>query len=144
MPKVDSDSKPLISIIVPVYKTEKYLDACIKSLVDQTYQNIEIILVDDGSPDQCPKICDWWKGKDSRIVVIHDQNHGVSHARNLGLSKATGKYIAFCDSDDFYTNNHISEMLKLAIEYSADIAICGYCSLTGDEVVRSNLSNFNG
>ena len=144
MPNIDSNDKPLVSIIVPVYKTEQYLNACIESLVNQTYQNIEIILVDDGSPDRCPKICDSWKKRDCRIVVIHSQNCGVSHARNLGLSKATGKYIAFCDSDDYYTSDHISKMLELATIYLADIVICGYYILVGDKVTCSDVSDSSG
>lgn len=91
----------LISVIVPVYRVEDYLDRCIKSIVNQTYQNLEIILVDDGSPDQCPKICDMWSRKDSRIWVIHKENGGVSSARNAGLRIATGDWISFVDSDDW-------------------------------------------
>ena len=90
----------LISIIVPVYKVEKYLDECVQSLVDQTYKNLEIILVDDGSPDRCPQMCDDWARKDSRIRVIHKPNGGLSSARNAGLDAAKGDYIGFVDSDD--------------------------------------------
>ena len=93
--------KPLVSIIVPVYKVEKYLDRCVESLVNQTYKNIEIILVDDGSPDNCPEMCDAWAQKDSRIVVIHKENGGVSSARNKGLESARGEWIWFVDSDDY-------------------------------------------
>lgn len=93
--------KPLVSIIVPVYKVEKYLDRCVESLVNQTYKNIEIILVDDGSPDNCPEMCDAWAHKDSRIVVIHKENGGVSSARNKGLESARGEWIWFVDSDDY-------------------------------------------
>jgi len=90
----------LVSIIVPVYKTEKYLDACVSSLVNQTYKNIEIILVDDGSPDNCYAICDKWEALDGRIKVIHKPNEGVSIARNAGIQKAIGKWLLFIDSDD--------------------------------------------
>lgn len=93
----------LISIIVPVYKVEKYLDRCLNSLVKQAYQNLEIILVDDGSPDNCPKMCDNWSKKDNRIKVIHKENGGVSSARNTGIECATGDYITFLDSDDYYS-----------------------------------------
>lgn len=90
----------LISIIIPVYKTEAYLDACIRSIVNQTYPNLQIILVDDGSPDGCGTICDAWATKDPRIQVIHQENRGVSAARNAGLDAATGDMISFVDSDD--------------------------------------------
>ena len=89
-----------ISVIIPVYKVEKYLNRCIESVVAQTYENIEIIIVDDGSPDKCPQICDEWKNKDSRIQVIHKKNGGLSSARNAGIHMATGEYILFVDSDD--------------------------------------------
>ena len=92
--------QPLISVIVPVYKTEKYLDRCIQSIVDQTYKNLEIILVDDGSPDNCPAMCDAWAAKDGRVQVIHKENGGVSTARNAGISIARGAFFAFVDSDD--------------------------------------------
>lgn len=92
--------KDLISIIVPVYKVEKYLRRCIQSIICQTYSNIEIILVDDGSPDRCPEICDEYASKDERIKVIHQENKGVSAARNAGLDAAKGEYVAFVDSDD--------------------------------------------
>lgn len=91
----------MISVIVPVYKVEKYLDECVASIVAQTHQNLEIILVDDGSPDQCPVMCERWAEKDSRIRVIHTENSGVSSARNIGLASAKGAYIAFADSDDW-------------------------------------------
>lgn len=90
----------LISIIVPVYKVEEYLDECVQSLVNQTYKNLEIILVDDGSPDRCPQMCDEWARKDPRISVIHKSNGGLSSARNAGLDAAKGDYIGFVDSDD--------------------------------------------
>ena len=116
----------LISVIVPVYKIEPYLDQCIESIVNQTYRNLEIILIDDGSPDRCPEICDSWAGKDSRICVIHQKNSGVSIARNAGIEKATGSYIAFVDSDDFLEPEYI-EYLYLALrETGAGLSECGY------------------
>ena len=90
-----------ISVIVPIYKVEAYLDKCVQSIVDQTYTNLEIILVDDGSPDRCGQMCDAWAAKDSRIRVVHKENGGLSDARNAGLEIATGTYIAFVDSDDW-------------------------------------------
>ena len=92
-----------ISIIIPVYNVEKYLDECINSIVFQEYRNLEIVLVDDGSPDKSPQICDEWAQKDSRIKVIHKENGGVSSARNIGLQHASGDYITMLDSDDWIT-----------------------------------------
>ena len=91
----------LISVIVPVYNVEKYLDKCIESIVNQTYTALEIILIDDGSSDNCPEICDRWTEKDNRIKVIHKVNGGLSDARNCGMAAATGKYITFVDCDDY-------------------------------------------
>ena len=114
-----------VSLIVPIYKAEKTIVRCVKSILNQTYKNIELILVDDGSPDNSGYICDQYK-LDSRVIVIHDKNHGVSHARNNGLQKATGDYITFCDSDDYYSSNHIEKMLKVALDKNSDITISGY------------------
>ena len=116
----------MISIIIPIYKVEKYLPRCIESLLAQTYKNLEIILIDDGSPDGCPQICDNYAQRDSRIIVIHQKNTGVSAARNAGLKIAKGEYIGFCDADDFVRPT-MYEKLKKFIEYNeADLAICGY------------------
>ena len=103
---------PEISIIVPVYKVEGYLKKCIESICNQTIKNIEIILVDDGSPDQCGEICDYYSKRDSRIKVIHKENGGLSDARNAGLEIAIGKYIGFVDSDDFVS----SDMFELLFD----------------------------
>ena len=92
--------KPLISVIVPVYKVEPYINRCVESIVNQSYKNLEIILVDDGSPDNCPKMCDEWAEKDNRIKVIHKQNGGVSSARNEGIANSNGEYISFVDGDE--------------------------------------------
>lgn len=92
---------PKVSIIVPVYKVEQYLDSCVHSLLNQTLKDIEIILVDDGSPDKCPIICDLYAQKDTRVKVIHKTNEGLGMARNSGIEFATGEYITFCDSDDY-------------------------------------------
>lgn len=118
--------QPLISVIVPVYKTEKYLDRCIESIVDQTYKNLEIILVDDGSPDNCPAICDAWAKEDSRIRVIHQRNGGFSAARSVGLDAATGTYIQFVDSDDWIEPNMVEALVICAQQTHADIVRCGY------------------
>ena len=115
----------LISVIIPVFKVEKYLEKCIKSIVNQTIENLEIILVDDGSPDQCPKICDYWASKDSRIKVVHKKNGGLSDARNAGLDIAKGEYISFIDSDDWVALDMYEIMLKAMKEENADICACG-------------------
>lgn len=103
---------PLVSIIVPVYNVEEYLDECVESLANQTYPDIEIILVDDGSPDNCPQICDKWALCDNRIKVIHKENGGVSSARNAGLDVANGEWIWFVDSDDTVEANALEELLS--------------------------------
>lgn len=116
----------MISVIVPIYKVEKYLPRCIDSLIAQTYKDLEIILVDDGSPDRCPQICDSYAERDNRIVVIHQPNAGVSAARNAGLKIAKGEHIGFCDPDDWVAPDMYSEMMKEMGEYKAELCICGY------------------
>lgn len=112
-----------ISVVIPVYKVEPYLDQCVQSVVDQTYTNLEIILVDDGSPDNCPAMCDAWAERDSRIKVIHKQNGGVSDARNAGLEAASGDYILFIDSDDIISVNFIEFLHKpLKCTVAANVA----------------------
>lgn len=115
---------PSVSIIVPVYKVEKYLEYCVKSLINQTLNDIEIILVDDGSPDSCGEICDKLAKSDERIKVIHKINGGLSSARNAGIDVATGEYIGFVDSDDWIEPDMYEYLLKLIKEYNADIADC--------------------
>ena len=117
---------PMISVIVPIYNAEKYLDKCIDSIVNQTYKNLEIILVDDGSPDHCPSICDKWAEKDSRIKVIHKENEGVSKARNTALDCMNGSYATFIDSDDFVSPDMLETMLTEALKEAADMVICGF------------------
>ena len=116
----------MISIIVPVYGVEKYLDRCITSIVNQTYKELEIILVDDGSLDKCPQMCDEWAKKDQRIRVIHKENGGLSDARNAGLQIAKGKYIGFVDSDDYIAPDMYECLLGKIEESKADLAICNY------------------
>ena len=115
----------LISVIVPVYKVEAYLDRCVQSIVDQIYRNLEIILVDDGSPDNCGAMCDAWAKKDSRIKVIHKENGGLSDARNAGMAAATGEYIAFVDSDDWLDVQMYQHLHEAMTETDSDIASCG-------------------
>lgn len=116
---------PLISVIVPVYKVEPYLDKCISSIVNQTYKNLEIILVDDGSPDNCPAMCDAWAEKDSRIRVIHKTNGGLSDARNAGMAVATGELMAFVDSDDWIAPDMYEHLYRRLAEDNSDISACG-------------------
>ncbi len=116
---------PLISVIVPIYKVEKFLGECVESILTQTYTNLEIILVDDGSPDNCGSICDEYAQKDSRIKVIHKQNGGLSDARNAGLIVFKGEYLVFVDSDDFMPKDSIEYMYNLAIKNDADLVIGG-------------------
>lgn len=113
----------LVSIVVPIYNVQHYLKKCIDSIVHQTYTNLEIILVDDGSPDQCGQICDDYAVKDNRIQVIHKENGGLSDARNCGMSLATGEYITFIDSDDFIHPRFIEVLLKVAQDKCADIVV---------------------
>ena len=113
---------PLISVIVPVYNVEQYLKTCVDSVLNQSYKNWELILVDDGSPDNCPQICDIYVAKDDRVKVIHKENGGASSARNAALDIATGEYITFLDSDDFWHNDYLSTMIELCMQYNADIA----------------------
>lgn len=114
-----------ISIIVPIYNVEKYLNKCVDSLLNQTYKNLEIILVDDGSPDNCFKICEDYS-KNENIVVIHKENGGLSDARNYGLKEASGKYVMFIDSDDFVENDMVEYLYKILKDNNADVSICNY------------------
>lgn len=116
--------EPLISVVIPVYKTEKYLIKSVVSVLEQTYKNLEVILVDDGSPDACPAICDELKKTDERITVIHKENGGLSSARNAGIDVAAGEYIVFLDSDDaFEEKNAIADMLEIAKNEGSDAVI---------------------
>ena len=136
---IEEHMNDLISVIVPIYKTELYLRKCVDSLINQTYTNLEIILVDDGSPDGCPQICDEYAAKDSRIKVIHKENGGVSAARNFGLDHASGAFIAYIDSDDYVSENYIEYLVELAERYDADIACCGYIIVSSHtEAVTDN------
>ena len=128
----------LVSIIVPIYKVEPYLRRCLDSIVNQTYTNLEIILVDDGSPDNCPQICDEYAANDERIVVIHKKNSGLSDARNVGLDIAKGEYISFVDSDDWVTNTYIEFLLKAITGNAAEIAIGNYIETTQTYVFNVN------
>jgi glycosyltransferase EpsJ len=129
----------LISIIVPVYNVEKYLERCINSLVNQTYSNLEIILVDDGSTDQSGKMCDTYAERYPNIKVVHKKNAGLGYARNTGLENATGKYVAFVDSDDYVEYNMISNLYNDIIRNDADACIGGFRRVVGDKIdTRAN------
>ena len=107
-----------VSFILPVYKVEKYLDECVESIVSQTYRDIEVVLVDDGSPDRCPIICDEWAKKDPRIKVVHKSNGGLSDARNVGFENATGDYVIFVDGDDFWASpTALQELLEVVVKH---------------------------
>lgn len=120
------EENKLLSVIVPVYNVENYLDRCMESIVNQTYKNLEIILVDDGSPDRCPEKCEEWAKRDSRIKVVHKKNAGLGLARNSGLEVATGEYVAFVDSDDWLEPDMYKELMHEAIEHDLDCVYCGF------------------
>ena len=121
-----SEPNKKVTVIVPVYGAEQYLDECIRSISDQTYKNLEIILVDDGSKDRCPEIVDSWALLDSRIRVVHQENQGVSVARNRALDMATGDYLAFVDSDDHIDTKMIERMVAYLEEYDVDMVNCQF------------------
>lgn len=126
--------EPLISVIVPVYKVEQYLDRCVQSLLSQTYENVEILLIDDGSPDQCPKMCDQYAAAYEKIQVIHQENKGLSGARNTGIDHAKGEYLAFVDSDDKWSPYFLESLYRALKTYDADISQCRWEYMHGDEL----------
>ena len=131
-------NQPLVSVIVPCYKVEQYLPNCIESVLNQSYHNWELILVDDGSPDNCGAICDQFALKEKRIKVIHKPNGGLSSARNAGLDIIQGAYVSFLDSDDFWHTDYLQMMMKHVIEVGAEIVQCGF--LRGTETVFPHIS----
>lgn len=124
--------KGLVTVVIPVYNVEKYLDRCVKSVVNQTYQNLEIILVDDESPDGCPQKCEDWARNDGRIQVVHKKNAGLGMARNTGIEYATGEYIYFVDSDDYIALDTIEKCYHFAEMENADIVTFGFCNVYSD------------
>ena len=122
----------LVSIIVPVYKTEQYLSRCVNSILNQSYSNIEIILVDDGSPDDCPRLCNEFEEKYSNVKVVHKKNGGLSSARNAGLDVCKGNYISFIDSDDFIEKNFIRRLYESLKKFNADVAMVQYAQVTSE------------
>lgn len=135
--------KDLISIIIPVYNVHEFLERCINSLINQTYKNIEIILIDDGSVDGSSEICDDFSKKDSRVKVIHKKNEGVSIARNVGLENALGRYITFVDSDDYVENTYIEVLYNLCSKDDVDISICGTINEASDGKVWGTTEKMN-
>lgn len=130
-----------VSIIVPVYKVENYLNACVESIINQTYQDLEIILVDDGSPDNCPKMCDDWAKKDKRIKVIHKENGGLSSARNSGIEMSTGDFLMFVDSDDSINPQIIEILVKIQQDTLSDIAMCSWKKV--QDINKPNNKKYN-
>lgn len=137
---------PKISVIIPIYKVEKYLRPCVDSVLNQTDADLEVILVDDGSPDNCGAICDEYANKDSRVKVIHKENGGVSQARNAGLDAATGEWVTFVDSDDLIDHHYAQFLLKAQEQTGADMVCCGntrFCetlpNLLSEDRLDSNL-----
>lgn len=133
------DNKPIISVIVPIYKTEKYLEKCVHSILNQVFENFELILVDDGSPDDCPRMCDEYARVDKRIRVIHKENGGLVSARIAGVNSASGKYITFVDSDDWISKEHLLNAVTAIQEKEADIISCGYSFFSGN----NNIAVYN-
>lgn len=129
------NENPLISVIVPIYNVEKYIDKCIGSIVNQKYKNLEIILVDDGSTDNCPTLCDEWSKRDSRIVVIHKENGGLSDARNAGMDIMSGEYVSFVDGDDYVNERYIEVLYNNLVKYGADVS---QVSFNKEEVYSEN------
>ena len=130
-----------VSIIVPVYKVENYLELCVNSITNQTYSNLEIILVDDGSPDACPKICENLRERDKRIKVIHKENGGLSDARNCGLKYCTGEYVLYVDSDDLIESDLVEKLMSLIYSNHAEIAVSTFRFSNGDDFSKLRLSN---
>lgn len=124
----------LVSVIIPIYKVEPYLIRCLDSVVNQTYKNLEIILVDDGSPDKCPQICDEYEKKDNRIIVIHQENGGLSAARNAGLDICKGEYVSFVDSDDWVAKEYIEDLFNICQQENSEIAICNHIRVNDSQI----------
>ncbi len=143
--------EPLISVIIPIYKAEKYLEKCVRCVLDQTYRNLEVILVDDGSPDGSGAICDKLAAEDCRIRVIHKENGGAATARNAGLDIMTGEYIAFVDADDYMEVNYIEALYRTLKENNAQVSICSFKTIDEegnaveiDELHREDSGNETG
>ena len=132
----EGQTLPVVSIIVPVFNVKSYVSECVGSLCRQTYTNLEILLVDDGSTDGSGEVCDEYAGRDERIRVIHQANRGLSGARNTGLDNVQGEYIAFVDSDDLVSPNYVETLYELLMRYDADIAACAYIKVTTEQLTN--------
>lgn len=130
-----------ISVIVPIYKAENYLERCIKSIVKQTYQNLEIILVDDGSPDMCPLLCEKWAKADARVVVVHQENRGISAARNMGIQKSSGEYIMMVDSDDYISQNMVEHLYDTIKSTGTKLSVCSFEKGNAEEFSFEQVQN---
>ncbi len=129
--------KDLISVIIPVYRVEAYLRRCVDSVLAQTYDNLEILLVDDGSDDGCPGICDAYAQKDRRVQVIHQENRGLSGARNAGIDRAKGNYLVFADSDDYLAPEFVERLYRACLDTGSDLALCRFAYVKGEAIPRA-------
>ena len=130
----EENEKSLISVIIPVYRVEQYLRRCVDSVLAQTYSRIQVILVDDGSPDDCPAICDAYAAKDDRVQVIHQENAGLSGARNAGIEAAEGQYLAFVDSDDYLAPEFLECLYRACVDTGCDLSVCRWEDVKGEPV----------
>ena len=145
-------TQPLVSVMIPIYNVFDYLDRCIESVINQSYSELEIILIDDGSPDDCATICDEWAKKDHRITVIHKKNGGQAEARNYGMQIICGEYVSFIDSDDYIADDFFEVLLSAALEHHSDIVVCdfaktyenGDCEQYHDDLAVSEFSTHEG
>lgn len=142
------EKQPLISVIIPIYKIPELIDRCVNSVLGQTYRDLEVILVDDGSPDECPAICDAWKEKDARIVVLHKENGGLSDARNAGMGAAHGELISFIDGDDWIEPRFLEILYQELVRQNADVAavryrICTEGAAYGQETAYENVTVYD-
>lgn len=135
------ENSDLVSVVIPVYNVKDFLEKCIESVVQQTYKNIEILLIDDGSTDGSDVICDKYCKKDNRIKVFHKKNGGLSDARNYGISKSTGKFITFIDSDDYVSDDYVEYLYELLIENKTNISACGHFILKNGKTLKKNIVN---
>ncbi|WP_051217003.1 glycosyltransferase family 2 protein [Butyrivibrio fibrisolvens] len=139
---------PLITVIVPVYNVEIYLNRCVNSIIEQNYKNLEVILVDDGSTDESGAICDEYSQRDPRITVIHKENGGLSSAKNAGLDIMTGEYVTFVDSDDYVSSDYVDYLYTMILKYKADMSICQlkrvFNYITALEIRKEQLECFDG
>lgn len=126
----------LVSVIIPVYNVEKYLKRCIDSVLNQSYKNLEIIIIDDGSKDKSKEICDSYKRKNKRVIVVHTKNKGLSEARNKGIEISKGEYISFIDSDDWVNPTYIEKLMALLLEYKGDISICNFEKVYNEKMIN--------